>query len=192
MQRPYVPRSRHPHLHRVCAGHKAPVAAASATADRRSEIAATAEVRVTATLKGDLRTPPEDSPLWQSTIAHHGDPGYRDEWIWVTNVQVKNSQNIPGFSRRSAGDFGVMRAFAGVTLESLCAEPIGAQFITGADDVYVLPAHLARRSRIPGEYLRRYATGEDVRDWEVWPSALIIFPYDENLDSLAEPLPALT
>jgi hypothetical protein len=42
---------------------------------------------------------------------------------------------------------------------------------------------------IPHDYLRRYATGEDVRDWETWPSALIIFPYDENLDPLTEPLP---
>ncbi|MGO9275425.1 MAG: DUF7008 domain-containing protein, partial [Terriglobia bacterium] len=39
------------------------------------------------------------------------------------------------------------------------------------------------------KYLRLYATGEDVRDWEVCPSAVIVFPYDGNLDPLPEPLP---
>ncbi|MBZ5516833.1 MAG: N-6 DNA methylase [Acidobacteriia bacterium] len=147
-------------------------------------------IRVTATLKGDLRTPPEDSPLWQSTITHHAQPGYRDEWISVTERSRVELEKHPWiFSDVAQHTLEVLRAVGGVTLESLCAEPIGAQFITGADDVYVLPAHLVRRLRIPGDYLRRYATGEDVRDWEVWPSALIIFPYDENLDPLAEPLP---
>ena len=42
-------------------------------------------VRVTATMRGDLRTAPEDSPLWQSTVTHHADARYRNEWIAVTD-----------------------------------------------------------------------------------------------------------
>ena len=78
----------------------------------------------------------------------------------------------------------------GILLGSLCAESIGRQLITGADDAYVLPWHVPRRFQVPSEYLRFYATGEDVRDWEVSPSALIVFPYDATLDPLSEPLPA--
>jgi hypothetical protein len=147
-------------------------------------------VRVTATLRGDLRTPPEDSPLWQGAVAHHAHVGYRDAWVAVTNRPSAELAKHPWvFSTDAQATLVKLEQTSGASLESLCSEPIGAQFITGADDVYVLLPHLARRLRIPGEYLRRYATGEDVRDWEVWPSALIIFPYDENLDPLAEPLP---
>lgn len=147
-------------------------------------------VKVTATLKGDLRTPPEDSRMWHSAVARHSQPGYRDEWISVTERSRVELETHPWiFSDVAQHTLDRLRAVRGVTLESLCAEPIGAQFITGADDVYVLPLHLARRSRIPQDYLRLYGTGEDVRDWEVWPSAIIIFPYDDNLDALPEPLP---
>jgi hypothetical protein len=147
-------------------------------------------VRVTATLKGDLRTQPEDSQLWQSTIAHHASAGYRDAWIGVTSRPAEELAKHPWvFSSDAQVTLEKLDKSPGVKLESLCSEPIGAQFITGADDVYVLPHHLVRRLQIPGEYLRRYATGEDVRDWEVCPSALIIFPYDETLQPLNEPLP---
>jgi len=147
-------------------------------------------IRVTATLKGDLRTPPEDSPLWQTTVAHHVQPGYRDEWVSVTERPGAELRKHPWIlSEVARGTLTRLQEVPGAKLESLCAEPIGAQFITGADDVYVLPSHLARRLRIPNEYLRRYSTGEDVRDWEVWPSAVIIFPYDGALQALREPLP---
>jgi len=148
-------------------------------------------VRVTTTLKGDLRTPPEDSPLWQSTVAHHAGVGYQDDWIAVTDRSGTEIGKHPWlFSREAQITLEALDNSSTVKLESLCAEPIGAQFITGADDVYVLPPHLVRRLRISCEYLRRYATGEDVRDWEVWPSALIMFPYDAKLEALPEPLPS--
>jgi len=147
-------------------------------------------IRVTATVKGDLRTAPEDSHLWRSTVANHGVSGYADQWVSVTERRRAELARHPWvLSTDAHSTLAKLEQIAGAKLESLCSEPIGAQFITGADDVYVLPPHVVRRLRIPGEYLRRYATGEDVRDWQVCSSALIIFPYDENLDSLAEPLP---
>lgn len=152
--------------------------------DRRST------VRVTATLKGDLRTPPEESPLWQSIVAHHQVPAYHDEWIAVSDRQKSELAKHPWFFAQEAqGTLSMFQQIRGVKLESICAEPIGAQFITGADDVYVIPAHLARRAAIPHGYLRRYGTGEDVRDWEVTPSALIIFPYADNLEPISDPFP---
>ncbi len=147
-------------------------------------------VRVTATLKGDLRTPAEESPLWQSIVAHHEEPGYRDEWISVMDrPRVELTKHPWFFAQDAQGTLSRFQQVAGVRLETLCAEPIGAQFITGADDVYVIPPHLARRQGIPHSYLRRYGTGEDVRDWEVWPSALVVFPYSDSLEPLAGPLP---
>jgi len=46
-----------------------------------------AEIRIAATLPGggDLRTPPERSPLWATLQAHHDQPGYSDERIVVSD-----------------------------------------------------------------------------------------------------------
>jgi hypothetical protein len=150
----------------------------------------THKVKVTATTKGDLRTAPEDSPLWSSIRDHHACVGYSDEWIGVTaRPKVEMAVHPWIFSADAKDLLQLLSKVDGSKLENQCAEPIGAQFITGADDVYVLPWHLARRSGIPQQYIRLYASGEDVRDWQVTPSAAIVFPYDENLAPLAEPLP---
>lgn len=93
------------------------------------------------------------------------------------------------FSSEAQGLLQALTAVEGTRLGTSCAEPIGAQFITGADEIYTLPLHLARRSRIPQTYLRTYATGEDVRDWQISPSAAIIFPYDAQTLAPLELLP---
>lgn len=148
-------------------------------------------IRVTATSKGDLRTPPEESPLWISIRNNHDRVGYSDEWIQVTARSLNEMQVHPWiFSAEAKGLLQVLDEVQGSKLESYCAEPIGAQFITGADDIYVLPYHVARRTRIPHRYLRMYATGEDVRDWQISPSAVIIFPYDAKDLSPLNPLPS--
>jgi len=145
---------------------------------------------VTATRRGDLRTPPEDSPLWWSTTAHHSQVGYEDDWITVSARPKEELSRHPWiFSTDAQHTLSLLRGVRGFPLESRCGEPIGAQFITGADDVYVLPAHVARRCLLPQSQIRVYATGEDVRDWQVEPSGLLLFPYDEQLDPLPEPLP---
>jgi len=169
---------------------KPSVAAVSAppNGDQRSPLQHT--VRVTATLKGDLRTQPEDSPLWHSTVMHHALERYRDEWVSVTQRPSAELGKHPWIlADEVQGTLAKLRGAPDTLLGDLCGESIGRQLITGADDAYVLPWHLPRRLRIPPEYLRFYATGEDVRDWEVSPSALILFPYDATLDPLSEPLP---
>lgn len=77
-------------------------------------------------------------------------------------------------------------------LDDYCAEPIGAQFITGKDDAFVMPSHYLRRFAIPPNLVRAYGTGEDLRNWTCLSSEYIVFPYDGALRPLKEPLiPAL-
>lgn len=144
-------------------------------------------VRIATTLPGggDLRTAPEESPLWTALEQHHDEPNYRDDRISVRDVIRRDVEKWPW-------DFlGDVNEEA-ITLESLgnlCAEPIGAQFITGKDEAYVLPGHYLRRLGVPTDSLRPYATGEDVRNWSAAPSNFILFPYDINMQPLPEPLP---
>jgi hypothetical protein len=168
-------------------GHGTPTCIVFGRAEPPSE---THTITVAATIKGDLRTEPEDSSLWMSLRDNHGRVGYSDEWISVT-ARPKSEMAVHPWIFSGAAKNLVERLslIEGSKLETKCAEPIGAQFITGADDVFVLPLHVARRSGIPQQYIRLYGTGEDVRDWQVTPSAAIIFPYDKNLAPLVEPLP---
>ena len=76
-----------------------------------------------------------------------------------------------------------------IPLQNLCAEPIGAQFITGKDEAFVVPGDYVRRRKIESSQVKAYRTGEDVRDWQVRPTEYIIFPYDDKLSPLKEPLP---
>ena len=147
-------------------------------------------IRVAAILPGggDLRTPPEESPLWFTLAAQHDNPGFNDERVVVSDRPRKEMHtwpwNFAGRTTSQTEDVSTRR------LEDFCAEPIGAQFITGKDEAYVLSGHYLRRLNMPGKFTRAYATGEDVRNWSVQPDAYILFPYDNKLAPLPEPLPS--
>ena len=145
------------------------------------------EVRVTAILPGggDLRTPPEESPLWRIIEKHHDQPGYLDARVAVNDRPSAELHKWPW-------RFMETKSNASVTskpLQEFCSEPIGAQFITGKDEVFVVSGDYIRRIGLPRENIRAYGTGEDVRDWQTRPKAYIIFPYDKKQKPLAEPLP---
>jgi hypothetical protein len=146
-------------------------------------------MRVTGILSGggDLRTPPEESALWYTIAAQHDNPGFDDARIIVADRPRKEMQKWPWslVGRKAAVPEGVSTN----RLEDFCAEPIGAQFITGKDEAYVLSGHCLRRLNIAGKFSRAYATGEDVRDWSVLPDDYVLFPYEKDLAPLSEPLP---
>ena len=156
---------------------------------RAATPSADSQVRVVAirTGGGDLRTPPEESELWHTIAEKHDQPGFSSERVIVTDWSGRDIARWP---------WGIIqvqeeeeRDFSAERLATFCSEPIGAQFITGKDEVFVLPGHYIRRLQIPTTAVKAYGTGEDVRDWVALPSELIIFPYDNYLVPLKEPLP---
>ena len=168
-------------------GHGTPTCIIFGRAEQPPE---THMVTVAATTKGDLRTPPQDSPLWASLRDHHDRVGYSDKWMSVTARPLSEMTVHPWILSAAAKSLVErLSTIEGSKLETKCAEPIGAQLITGADDVYVLPLHVARRSGIPQEYIRLYCTGEDVRDWQATPSAAIIISLRCKASTASEPLP---
>jgi len=136
---------------------------------------------------GDLRTPPEESELWYTIAERHDQPGFSSERVVVTDWSGRDIAKWPWgiiqYQEQQEKDSSAER------LATFCSEPIGAQFITGKDEVFVLPGHYIRRLQIPTATVKAYGTGEDVRDWVALPSELIIFPYDKDLAPLKEPLP---
>ena len=138
---------------------------------------------------GDLRTPPEESPLWHTIADQHDTPGFIDSRVVVQDRSRTEAARWPWNFLSTAPGALTETSTIGSALNDLCDEPIGAQFITGRDEVYVLPPDVVRRMDIPIEYVKSYATGEDIRDWAVRSADLILFPYDSRLDPIKEPLP---
>jgi hypothetical protein len=146
-------------------------------------------IRVAAILPGggDLRTQPEESPLWHTLSAQHDNPGYRDNQVVVAARSRKEMGKWPWhFVDQSQKSYGGKTTRQ---LSDFCAEPIGAQFITGKDEAFVVPAHYLRHLQMPVEFFRPYASGEDLRNWSAEASEFILFPYDKKLAPLKEPLP---
>lgn len=137
---------------------------------------------------GDLRTPPEDSVLWQSIENHHTDSGFSNGRIVVADRSREEMRKWPWNFTPEPPD--TKREPHARRLADFTAEPVGAQFITGKDEVFVQPGHYFRRAAIGHAHIKSYGTGEDVRNWVALPTECILFPYDEKLEPLKEPLPS--
>ncbi|MBM2831984.1 MAG: hypothetical protein HW414_1036 [Dehalococcoidia bacterium] len=138
-------------------------------------------IRVAATLPGggDLRTPPEESPLWRALEAHHDDPGYADERITVADRPRKEMSCHPWSLDASADDS--MKALVGHAtglLRDVLADDIGVCTMTNADDVFLIDDDVARRYCLPLERLPLYHQGEEFKNWEADTSLRIALPYD--------------
>jgi type I restriction-modification system DNA methylase subunit len=137
---------------------------------------------------GDLRTPPEESSLWQNIEDHHADLEFSNPRIAVSDRQRTEIGKWPWKFVTQTGDTG--SDLHTTRLDSYTAEPVGAQFITGKDEAFVQPQHFFRRLGVSQSQIKAYGTGEDVRDWTALPTEWILFPYDNDLRPLKEPLPA--
>lgn len=144
-------------------------------------------VHVAATLPGggDLRTPPEESPLWHTLVQHHNEESYQDSRVRVSSRQRGELAKWPWtFDESNEPTKIKMEEASSVTLKSFIDEPVGHVAITRTDDVFILPKHLARRCAIEQQHLRALGTGETVRNWSPLSFPLIIFPYLKDLKPL--------
>lgn len=146
-------------------------------------------IRVAATLPGggDLRTPPEESPLWQMLAEHHDRPGYIDARISVSDRERVEMQRWP-LNIDAAGE-GTSRSMIQTDvkpLRSFLGDDIGFMFVIGRNEVFVHSADVARRLHLRRTYLQPLTVGEDVRNWQITSGRLALFPYDVATIDLIE------
>jgi hypothetical protein len=146
-------------------------------------------IRIAAILPGggDLRTTPEDSPLWRSLAAHNDEPGYADgritvadrprnemaKWPWNLESAAEETRQLMEINTPVVGDF---------------TESVGILVHTNADYAFLVPQHVARRAEIETQFLAEHYHGDDVRDWAANSSEMLIRPYtpDWQLITLSE------
>ena len=149
---------------------------------------------------GDLRTPPEESPLWRSMSEHYRDadgiatPGARS----ATKVFEDARIAVGGCDRKRFLEHPCVWSFfewpvidrldatAGKRLSDLIEGDIGFCTKTNADDIFVVDVSLANRMGLDQRFLLPYHQGEEIKNWTAEPPYQLITPYDRECQILEE------
>ena len=116
-------------------------------------------IRVAAILPGggDLRTPPEESPLWHTLAAQHDKPGFANSQVIVADRYRKEMGKHPWTLDSSTSETNsVIEAASAAPLLDFLADEVGVCTMTNADPLFVIPPDSARRPCRTGR--RRPAT----------------------------------
>jgi hypothetical protein len=140
-------------------------------------------IRVAAILPGggDLRTPPEESPLWYMLAAEHDNPAFVSDVVVVSDRGRKEMSKWPwNFDSGNEPTKKLIESKAQSPLLDYLGCEVGFDLITGSDEFFVLSEDFARRMNLPAQLFRPYLTGEDIRNWEAASERVALFPYEKG------------
>jgi hypothetical protein len=127
---------------------------------------------------GDLRTPPEESPLWQTISAHHDQPGYEDSKIVASDrLRIQMAKWPWNFDASAEPTVQALEADA-QPLSSI-VQSFGSVFDTHKDDIFMITGDSARRHLIERDDLAPFAIGDQIRNWQLVAYDLVLKPYDK-------------
>ena len=139
-------------------------------------------IRVSAVLAGggDLRTPPEESPLWHSLSLHHDELNYADRYIAVAD-RPRDEMNLHPWNFDPSGKQLQDRLEgSNPRLNRFLPGKMGVSIVTLANEIYAVPPHVFRKAQIPTDSLVPYVPGENVRNWSWEAHEVAIFPYTKE------------
>lgn len=138
-------------------------------------------IRLAATLPGggDLRTPPEDSPLWHTLSEKHEEPGFANKQVVVTDRTRKEMASWP-WNFDSLSEKTKAAIDANQNLLRDCIKTIGYSVLTKSDDIFFLPAHSVRIWNIEKSLQQTITIGDEIRNWSYVDGQLAVCPYDKN------------
>ncbi|WP_431996970.1 BREX-2 system adenine-specific DNA-methyltransferase PglX [Streptomyces fungicidicus] len=142
-------------------------------------------VRAVLGVRGEPSQPsrPQDGMVWRAIVDQVGAPGSESDWV---SVEERSRGQLSTFPWSLSG------GGAGATFEKIDAQQVrlsgwdadlGFVSITGDDDSFVLPPHVAARD---GNLTTRpLVAGEIVRDYGVHDREAVLWPYDADLKPIA-------
>ena len=126
---------------------------------------------------------PAKGIVWSSIVRHVDEPGWDDTWITVTDLDRTLLDHHPwSLGGGGSGDLLQRVGSAGSSHLSSRAARIGFFGIIGSDPAMLVPRHLLARRDLEDAATRRFARGEDVRDFGVNYERAVWFPYDQIHD----------
>lgn len=144
--------------------------------------------------RGEPSTPEdaEQGMVWRSIADHGRDIGFDNDYITVAEFQRIQLADHPwSLGGGGASDLmALLEATAQTTLGAI-VDSVGIASFTLEDDAYLRSGDGWARVGAPPHRLRSMVTGEVIRDWGMEPDLTALFPYDEDLQILADGDPAL-
>jgi hypothetical protein len=137
-------------------------------------------VRVAALLPGggDLRTPPEDSPLWHTLAQHHDDPGFADSRVVVADRSRKDMEKWPwNFDADSVPTKQFIETAIRQRIREFLGADVGFDAISAANDIFYLNGDHLRRAGVPIQFVKHLLVGEMLRNFEADQTAYTLWPY---------------
>jgi hypothetical protein len=139
-------------------------------------------IRAVLGIRGEPAQPedPAQGAVWQAIVTQIDQPGADSEWVSVGDVHRGHFSKFPwSLSGGGAGDLRELLDNVSSRLGSL-AESIGFMAVTREDDAYFISHETAQRMGLADREARPVSGGSCLRDWQLSPEDVAIFPYSED------------
>jgi hypothetical protein len=145
-------------------------------------------IRTVMGIRGEPSTPadPSQGHVWQAIVNQIRRPGSESQWVTAADTPRADLATFPwSLSGGGAGDLmHKLEAADGRALGHLLSAS-GFVAITAEDDAFFMPQTI----REAVEAVRPVVTGDVIRDYQIEPDVLSVWPYDEDLQT--RPLEAI-
>ena len=149
----------------------------------RNRAPVTAEHRLVEGVSGDSTVLSDSAKgrAWGSVAAYWDSPGYRDQYVTVSNIERAELWRFP--VTLGAGDRReLLSRITKAGTAELAEFVVRAGFYgdSHADEVFFLSTGRAKRLRLPDDLIKSALRGADIRDWSARSSEVAIVPYDQE------------
>ena len=148
-------------------------------------------IRVAATLPGggDLRTPPEESPLWHTLAAQNDNPSFQSEQVVVSDRTRKELGKWPwNFDAGATPTKEAIDKSSVAPVRDFLFADIGFMFVIGRNDIFMLSRDAARRLGLSASVFKALNVGDEIRNYEFRGQTVVMFPYRaDNLELVKFP-----
>lgn len=138
-------------------------------------------------IRGEPSTPedPVKGLVWSAVVNQVDQPGSQSEFVSVADSSREGFHRHP-WSIGGGGAAELKEQLDESTNSQVgnISTEVGFVCITKADDVFSQSLHTFLRSKVERKYIRPFGIGEEVRDWSVSLGDWVIFPYDENIETV--------
>ncbi|HEX5542363.1 MAG TPA: BREX-2 system adenine-specific DNA-methyltransferase PglX [Micromonospora sp.] len=145
-----------------------------------------APIRAALGIRGEPATPdnPTEGKVWTAIVAQIDQPDSESDWVTVTDLPRQRLAAHP-WSLSGGGAVDLTDEINEASSVSLleAVDAIGFYAITGEDDAFLLDKS-ATAYRLGGIPVRTMVEGDEVRDYQIVPETMAVWPYDSNLQPI--------
>jgi hypothetical protein len=141
------------------------------------------KIRVVRGIRGEITAPldPAIAPVWNEITEKLDEPGFEGRYISVADaVRVTFHRHPWSIGGGGATELKERLDDSSTLAVVAIAEATGITSVTGEDDLYLLPDE-ATVARLRIDCAKCVVIGDDIRDWEVRPSLVGMWPYNGDL-----------